>query len=349
MNLKLKEVLWEITNKCNRNCAYCGSKEIMNKGEDATPEDRLNIAHEIAKNSDRVTLTGGEPLLIRKEFPKLLKIFTANNCAMDIVTNGDKVFALMDTIFENIGISINSINDVKKINWDIIKGFKCNTVIIMNINKINFFDLDEILTIIPLDNLKVQFQLTMYKGYNELMINGNGIENLRDEINFICKQNNIEYVFADNLQAEHECSAGINSCGVQFNGNVVYCLSERSWLTTDRVMGNLHTTSLKSIWQTTFKENRFEDNFKCCRSCFNYTDSKDVDAEPESEEFKPWKGCSAITKLYDDTDSKVMLYGVWQPNVIKPNKTGHNTIYTYGVADITYFSGNSSENSSNIS
>jgi len=29
-NLQLKEILWEITNKCNKNCPYCGSKNINN-------------------------------------------------------------------------------------------------------------------------------------------------------------------------------------------------------------------------------------------------------------------------------------------------------------------------------
>ncbi len=315
MKLKIEEILWEITNRCNRSCTYCGSKDIINIGKDTSIADKIKIAKQIAKNTKNVTISGGEPLILGfEELKKYTEILKDEGCKVSVVTNGDMLSDTYLRCFDNVGLSVNSPGDIirieKLLSEKIDKCYYNKIVIITNLNKINYFDIEQICVLAATFELPIQFQLTMYKEQDDSMLNGYSINVTRNKIDEHCKQFNVPYVLADNLQIEHDCSAGMQTCGILYNGDVVPCLSERSW-TDVRVQGNVLKYSLDMIWRNGFSICRFGDDFKCCRDCFDYEEIKIL--EPKKH---------PIIKIESDQWNKsnnpiigdIMTYGVMDFN-----------------------------------
>lgn len=331
MKIKLKEVLWEVTNKCNRNCDFCGSKGILNR-VDTSSEQKKDIARSIGEIAEVVTLTGGEPLLLCDTLlEEILSIFKEYDCKVDVVTNGDNLTNSHLKMFRNIGVSVNSIEDAKTALNTIdnileINSRPENIVFIMNINKLNFFDLEPIISQVAGTGIGFQFQLTMYKDDNPAKINGVEINEVRNKIDLLSNKYGVLYVLADNLQEHHDCQAGIYSCGVLFNGDVVGCLSERSWNNSMNVQGNVLEESLTNIWINEFKKERF-DSCKCCRDCLKYVeDTKDDQNTDEKSKDLP--------TIPSDDLGKVALYGVStpkQPPYTRRPSRGRDDVMLYGV------------------
>lgn len=310
MKMQIEELLWEITNKCNRNCSFCGSKEIINVGEDSSVEDKYAIAEQVGKNAKHVTISGGEPFVLGEEILScVVQILKSHDTEVAVVTNGDLLNEFYVDLFDAVGISINSKSDIDAL-VKFLEGHRTvsrqKLVLITNVNKINYFDLEYIFQKSSLYNLPLQFQLTMYKEPNEAMINGQSISDLRDRIISLSQRYGTKFIFADNLQEEHTCSAGLRSCGVLYNGDVVPCLSERSWKKEMDVQGNILTDGLFNIWIDSFKECRFSENQKCCRDCFEYTPPEEKKLNDSLKDFFD-RG-----QLQDDS-GRVMLYGVTYP------------------------------------
>jgi MoaA/NifB/PqqE/SkfB family radical SAM enzyme len=332
MKLKLKEVLWEVTNKCNRSCSFCGSKEIINCDDDSTVEQKYAIAESIGRAADVVTLTGGEPLTLDEQvLSSIVQILKSHSCEVDLVTNGDLLQDWHFDLFRNIGISVNSTEDATKLPQSIHEKSVLggNIVFITNVNKINFFDLDDIFKAASDMAVGVQVQLTMYKeDDNSSMLSLQGITDLRDKIAALSVKHIVQFVLADNLQVTHECSAGISSCGVLYNGDVVPCLSERAWKSEMSVQGNVLITSLKDVWINGFADQRFCDDCKCCHDCIMYPEYTLPLVNDNDSDVIDWnKSARPIDK------SRTLLYGV-----TIPGRTGNhapyyppNDVMLYGV------------------
>ena len=221
---------------------------------------------------------------------------------------------------------------------------------ITNVNKINFFDLDHIIAAASTKNVPIQFQLTMYHNPQPEMIDGESINDVREKISKLCQEKDVSYIFADNLQVHHECTAGTASLGILYNGDVVPCLSERSWR-IPRVQGNILEMPLEQIWTEGFKGCRFSDDFPCCRDCFNYPKEKPKailndliiigkDGAKDSAKDEPpvW-----VPGLPDESGypPDIMLYGVTYPRDSAPIPwRGPYEVKAYGVHD--FFTNNSS-------
>lgn len=329
MKLKIEEILWEITPKCNRNCSFCGSKDIINKHDTLDHNDLVYIAHQIGENADKVTISGGEPFILpNEELQAITSVLRdGHGCHVSVVTNGDMLSARSYDLFDLIGVSVNDANDAYKIierlaevgadNWK-------KTVFITNVNKINSFDIDAITNAASIYEIGIQFQLTMYHGEDAAMLNGEDIEKIRQQIMLQCAKDNVSFIFADNMQYSHTCTAGTRSLGILFNGDVVPCLSERSW-TEPRKQGNVFDSSLEDIWQNSFKECRFAEDYKCCRDCFKYPDTrpdilkpvegKEEDNTPYIPPIEPASPVEPIMVLYGVfPPNDVMMYGVQYPD-----------------------------------
>lgn len=71
---------------CNLRCAWCDTEYSFEKGEERSVDD---IVKEISdSNLSYVCVTGGEPLLQKKELLTLLEILFAAGISVDIETNG---------------------------------------------------------------------------------------------------------------------------------------------------------------------------------------------------------------------------------------------------------------------
>ena len=129
-------LIFELTNKCNLNCRWCGVK----KGKDVLSYDK--IVSIIGKNKPRfVELTGGEPML-RKDIFKLIDYCKSKGIYVSINTNGtlvnDKVAKRLNADVVRVSVdglektndkirgkgsfkkTLNGINSLKKYNKRII-------------------------------------------------------------------------------------------------------------------------------------------------------------------------------------------------------------------------------------
>jgi MoaA/NifB/PqqE/SkfB family radical SAM enzyme len=276
--LQLNEIIWEITNRCNKNCSYCGSKKILVKPD--LPEeiiDYSSIALEniIGMKPETVVLSGGEPTLVT-HLDDVIEQLHAADIEVRIITNG----ILLDRIQRNrqidrIGVSINTIDDANNIDLNAVE---TELWIIMNVNRINFFDLPEIFN--KLKQFKTitgyQIQLTNYNEQNlfdQYAITESGIQQLIETIVRYSKKYNFRYIFGDNLNPYIQCQAGIHSCGILYNDAVVPCLSYRSWKNSieSSIQGQISgRTSLRYIWENEFHPQRFNSKCQNCRSQFKY-------------------------------------------------------------------------------
>jgi MoaA/NifB/PqqE/SkfB family radical SAM enzyme len=330
--LELKELLWEITSKCNKNCDYCGSKGTINKDVVELSDNQIEkICNDIIEYKiPSVTLTGGEPT-ISKYFGYIVDKLSKNNIKVNVVTNGtiftNGIYSDFIKKINQIGLSINDEEDIKdygmkhadNITRDYSKQHSAQKyynkiTMITNFGTHNIFQFKDLLNIFKKYAFSVwQIQLTMGK----YQLNKEGIQYLRKlihEIEHISFDGNAVYqltgqqiVLSDNLQYKHTCMAGIATCAITSDGHVVPCLSERTWNDTLRIEGSLLPFSLKEIWETKFQEQRFGCS-KCCRDCINFPDEKVPD-----DERNPTVGGCAIIPFDKKQQPYVVYYGTTEP------------------------------------
>jgi len=267
--LKLKEIIWEVTLKCSNGCKYCGSKTVLRR--DNPPFEQLDrIAQEIVSYGvNTVTLSGGEPGELPSEhLDHIIQTLTDGGIDVRIVTNG-KILAQWSWYKQIdkvtcIGLSVNE-------EWpywfDYVDGHEKDITIITNFGTHNVWQFDALSEFVRSSGFGTwQIQLTM----GEFQLPPNGISYLRERIRN--HTTGVSYILADNLQDEHTCSAGISTCGITADGDVIACLSERACnngIATP--YGNLNKQTLKEIWESQFKDIRFGAGYThSCRKCIKY-------------------------------------------------------------------------------
>jgi hypothetical protein len=89
---------------------------------------------------------------------------------------------------------------------------------------------------------------------------------LQDKVTESIK-NNVKIIISDNASGGF-CGAGRIACGILSDGNVIGCLSMRSWMNHSEIdnisEGNILKDPLKDIWEMGFRHYRFNE-FKCCK------------------------------------------------------------------------------------
>ena len=308
-----KEILWEFTLKCNKNCCYCGSKDILKKELEEQEKNEYEtiaqtaIAEYITKvHPIEVTITGGEPSCEMEELVKCVKILHDAGIKVKILTNGNlfQVMAgdsdLSDKLDEMVtcyGLSLNELSDLNSIGE--FYSIKEKTTIITNFGTHNINDFDKIAKKAMQYNCW-QVQLTIG---NEYQLDLDQIKELEEKLDKVESSGLLNIVKADNFTCG-KCKAGIYGFSITYSGQIVPCLSYRSWKSNIMVQGFI--TDIEEIWKNGFKFNRSR---KFVPSC---------------------KTISGIEKLYKSTfeDTK--------PSDIKTNtqnkkKHQENVVFVYGV------------------
>jgi len=277
---ELIEIIWEITDNCGQNCSYCGSKDILNQ----TPIDNERIK----KIGDRIAnyppkeidISGGNPLLVDYGTHKyLVNKFKAKNIKCKILFNPFNLTTgvLKDTLasyndirvidlYDWVGISINTKKELERLKE---LNLKCvnKTTVITNFNVSNVFLFKEIENFVLLNNISWQIQYTMYKGDDENALYKNVEAN--SYLLSMVDVSAAKIIKADNMN-NGQCTAGKHSIGILANGDVMPCLSMRSWKDDLLVKGNLITQDLASIWLEGFAIFRCN-GFDCCKDVVNNT------------------------------------------------------------------------------
>lgn len=316
MKYELNEILWEFTLKCNKNCKYCGSKNVLNK-ENKSKYTQEKIAEYITKvKPESVTITGGEPSCEINKLRKCVKILSDSKIKVKILTNGNlfkEVIGVSDDLYcmvDHYGLSINTIEDINIAKKNRYDKFIDKTTVITNFGLHNINDFDTIA------KYAIQFpcwqvQLTMG---NELQLDLKQINELNDKIN---KYKDLFCVIkADNFNCG-KCTAGINSFSITYDGMIIPCLSYRSWKSNLMIQGEVK--DIVKIWKKGFEFNRNREFVPCCKditgikkvcSC-SFDNIQEVLRKEEKKE----------------TPADIYVYGVAIPT---PNDYNHIQVYGVG-------------------
>lgn len=280
-HIKLKEIIYEITGKCLNACKYCGSKDVWNEEID---EDKIKkIAGAICEfPPNEINISGGDATLVSYDTHKqIVEDFRKKNVLCKILINpksltNDRVYDILQ-LYDAIGMSISTSEELgifreRKSN---INKYNLNSkiTVISNFNITNIFSYEKIESTIKTHNYIWQIQYTVYKDSDNEKALYNNEEALND---FKCKiansiKSGLKIVIADNANSGR-CSAGLYSIGILSNGNVIGCLSYRSWLDKveeEYVEGNILQVPLKDIWEQGFENQRFGEFMSCKEHCKN--------------------------------------------------------------------------------
>lgn len=351
---KLSEVIWEITGRCENACDYCGSKEGWN--EEIDNEKIVDIAGKIADylSDGDVNISGGDPLLVPQlTHQQVVQWLKEKNNKVKIIVNpksfkdrkdligGDGILDLYDLI----GISINSVEELNLIK-DIEKYPFGKITIITNFNIFNVWEYDLIEEFVNKTNLTWQIQYTMSNEKAKTIYNNKSAKEFLFGKITKSFEKKTKLLLADNLN-NGSCGAGKSSIGILSNGDVIPCLSMRSWCDLNKVFqGNILKESLEDIWENQFKEYRFGE-FECCKdlcnSPYDYTPEvlktllgKPIDSPKDKfPPFIPYEPkYPPMIPMYPQ-QGQTMLYGV-QTHPMKPfnprneeNITAAYAVYTY--------------------
>lgn len=138
--MKIKNVRWDITNKCNLKCRHCQAftyYEENSLSSDLTTEQAIYVIDQLAECSvEKVVLLGGEPLL-RRDLVEILKYMSSKGIRASINTNGILLDNfLVEDILENVESIIVSVDGVLEEEHDQLRGVGTYNKTIENIGKL---------------------------------------------------------------------------------------------------------------------------------------------------------------------------------------------------------------------
>ncbi|MDD5221114.1 MAG: radical SAM protein [Candidatus Pacebacteria bacterium] len=299
---ELKSIGIEITNACNLHCKHCYMNSIQNKFKDnLTQEEWINFFIDLRKNFGNkvlIQITGGEPL-IREDIFIILKELKNLGFKISLATNGvlldDQKLDLLSPLLTSLSISLDGFSN----SHNYLRDGNTYDKVLENIKKLTRHNIEylSIKTVIYKKNIEelapfYQFLKTLKIDLWHVLpmeLLGRGVMNKQEELSNqeyekLCsfidkikkdKDKNMRVMFgeeADYFMSDNACdclkyklcSAGISSCGILYNGDVVNCIQEdRSTLSPQ---GNIKIENFKNIWDNKFLEHRSLDY----RYCINH-------------------------------------------------------------------------------
>ena len=323
------EILWEFTLKCNKNCSYCGSKNILNSNERKFTYEEITKAI-ISVHPKEVTITGGEPSVKFDELYKSVNALTYAKINVKVLSNGhifEKITDDFNKMISQYGLSVNTLDDIEQLKKDgkFLK-YLNKTTMITNFGTHNIENIFEIA------KFAVQFscwQVQLTIG-NEFQLDLNQIRDLQDKLEKLKESKLINLIKADNFNCG-KCMAGIYGFSITYDGNIIPCLSYRAWKSDLCIQGTIK--DIKNIWQNGFKFNRERKFVPSCKSISGIEkvgDNEIQTVDPYGDVLRTLK----IQKEKQKKDSEtVFMYGVNIPPK-KSDRTDKFPDYTvvYGVS-----------------
>jgi MoaA/NifB/PqqE/SkfB family radical SAM enzyme len=334
--LELKEIIWEVTGACKNHCSYCGSKTVWDEQVDESKI--LDILEEILKYPPKeIDISGGDPLLVSYDtHAGITSSLKMKGVKCKIIVNPkslvnpkltslgqvDELALKLETLnlYDVVGISVNDKEDLKVFPTNLKKP----VAVITNFNLTNIFTYDHIEALVKKNNYTWIIQFTMTDDNTALYLEANeDAKHYLEKKVLSSMREHVKVLLSDNL-TDSPCSAGTNSLGILSNGDVVGCLSMRSWRELndgDHIEGNLLRDSLEKIWMESFQAYRFQE-FECCKdACENCVLIDPTKLEIE-EKLKDWK---PMNPLYPQVSPS------WPNTKQWPRGPKKETVYVYGV------------------
>ena len=291
MNLWMHLLEIEITTRCNLNCKHCYNRGYENID---MPYDEIIYYINFANNNNvsKLVISGGEACM-HKDFKKLCSYLNDNRKKL---TNIKKIVLQSNGLIGKFDLSLLKGYDVIHLSFDLddneareisskrtldlannIKesGLKCylfSTVHSKNIDKI-----DEIVKLANESNNQIAFNLCCDTGHNAqfLLTKKQKIQAINKLLKYEKegKINNLKHPYVNSLKGLSVssdkykimggCTAGIATCTILANGDVVPCPFLRV------KVGNIHENSLEDIWLNSelFKSLRNRKKYDVCGKC----------------------------------------------------------------------------------
>ncbi len=107
-------VVWELTLRCNMNCAHCGSEAGSARGQELNHEEAMDLCRQLGKmGCELLTLLGGEPFL-REDWQDLALCLNDYGVKVNVISNGwimDQALAekIKKANLANVAISLDGI------------------------------------------------------------------------------------------------------------------------------------------------------------------------------------------------------------------------------------------------
>lgn len=281
MQYQLREVVIEITKRCNLACIHCGSSCNHNALADelSTEEWQIIFFQFSLMGVEKIVFSGGEPTL-KKGFEKLLLCASGIGLRHGFISNGSVVFGegLREAIKQAkpfaVGLSIDGLKEThNKIrrsqnswqglmqNISLLKQMNVQICAVTTLHKMNFRELPclaEFLDAAQIDSWQIQLAMPTgrMKQRINLLITEEDFMELCKAIMLLRKlypHLNIQAADCFGLAPANlirsdfwtGCTAGISSIGIDSRGNVMPCLS----LQEGQYCGNLRKESLAVIWE----------------------------------------------------------------------------------------------------
>jgi len=298
---ELKSISLEITGMCNLQCKHCYMDSKQQSSSDLTTEEWKIFINQINKyfgNKINIGITGGEPL-IRSDLLEIIKHakklgFNVNLTSNGTLLNDGLIKALKENIF-GLSISIDGLigshNYLRQSdvfaqtleNIKLCKKYNIEYLIIKTaVYKKNINELEDLYKIIK-DIGIAEWHIFAVEPLGRAKLNRDEILSPK-EYGLLCefvdklkndKKNEIKIRFGEeggNFMYDKSCdyckfklcNAGISSCAILFNGNIVSCIQSNR----DDIFGNVKADDFKNIWNTKFIKNREEDYTSCNKHNF---------------------------------------------------------------------------------
>lgn len=290
MEYKLREVVAEVTKKCNMNCMHCGSGCNNEKPErELTVNEWYSIIFQLAKmNVEKIIFSGGEPTE-RAGMEEIIKFTVESGMKYGLITNAlNFPESLFKTMLEyrpfSVGVSIDGFNKTHNTirrnskSWlqiiKLVEKLNDNDIqicAITTINKMNYMELPilaELISLAEIDSWQLQVVMPAgrAKEQKDFLIDEEIFRRVAQEvIGFRARYPNVNIQAADCFGLAPEniirsdcwdgCSAGIASMGIDSEGNVMPCLSIRE----EAKCGNIRESTIVEIWN---ESNGFDFNRK---------------------------------------------------------------------------------------
>jgi len=337
-HLKLREIIWEITGRCENHCSYCGSKEVWK--EEIDEPAILAIAAEIAKYPpEEITISGGDPLLVDYEIhATLVQVLKDAGVEVKILFNPKSLKYKKNilSLYDWCGVSINTQEELELAAKYITNN---DFTVVTNFNLSNIFLYDKIESYVRNKNVAWQIQYTIYKNKDDeraLYNNDDAKKHLEEKIsNSLSSYIPTKIIFADNMN-NSPCGAGLCSIGITSNGDIVPCLSMRSWASDMDIQGNILETNLQSIWEEKFIKQRFCE-FECCK---DYCKNKVLKIKVNKDEIVRQNPNGTVTteenpfeREFPIEEPNIMIYGVYpdRQTLVYGVGTGARRVIVYAV------------------
>lgn len=332
----LEEIIYEITGKCKNRCNYCGSSDVWDSQIDEGKIEK--IIDLIAEYPPRViNISGGDPLEVSLGTHRYLA--EKLTCVRHIIINpksikhaGEYTVQHILEHYNWIGLSVNTYEELEAAQV-IIDNYTNKVTLITNFNLLNAFLFSGIKDVLNRSDatkfIPWQIQYTMFFNDDDeraMYRDARSVEYLRKAI-IEALQQGMNIILADNLNSG-PCGAGMRSVGILENGDVIPCLSMRSWCKMDDslIQGNLFEESLQVIWEDKFQDYRFHE-FKCCKDACNaplnikdedliIPDKEKTFAELGKELMDGFRSPDTIQPKRGPIWDKTLVYGVGRTNVM---------------------------------